>query len=74
VNFVQKIVQLAVDGVRNTNCRGRLAKSGTVAGSLSQLANMLTIRESQNWKKRTRTNTSPTKKLAYLFGELLAAS
>ena len=31
MNLVQKIVQLAVMGGRQTNYRGRLARSGTVA-------------------------------------------
>jgi hypothetical protein len=43
-----------------------------VAGSLPQLANVLTIRELQNYKRRTRTNSSAIKKLTYLFGEPLA--
>src|SRR5271166_6433676 len=59
-------------GVRKTNCRGRLTRSGTIAGSLPQLANMLTIQELQTWKRNTRINIVPDKKLAYLFGEPLA--
>jgi len=58
-------------GVRKTNCRGRLARSGMVAGSLPQLANVLTIQELQNCERRTRINSSPVKKLTYLFGEAL---
>jgi hypothetical protein len=72
VKFVEKILQLAVEGVRNTNVEAGLARSGTVAGSLWQLANKLTTQELQTWKRRTGTNTSPVKKLAYLFGEFLA--
>src|SRR5271165_937167 len=60
-------------GVRKTNCRGRLTRSGTIAGSLPQLANMLTIQELQTWKRNTRINIVPDKKLAYLFGEPLAS-
>ena len=59
-------------GVRNTNCRGRLARSGTVAGSFWQLANILTIRVLQICERRTRINISPAKKLTYLFGLPLA--
>src|SRR4029077_10145678 len=60
-------------GVRKTNCRGRLARSGTVAGSLPQLANTLTIGELQNREQRSRINSSPVKKVTYLFGEALAS-
>src|ERR1700732_4151916 len=60
-------------GVRKTNCRGRLTRSGTIAGSLPQLANMLTIQELQTWKRNTRINIVPDKKLAYLFGEPLVS-
>src|SRR6202011_2544520 len=60
-------------GVRKTNCRGRLTRSGTIAGSLPQLANMLTIQELQTWKRTTRINIVPDKKLAYLFGEPLVS-
>src|SRR5947209_20198180 len=55
-------------GVRKTNCRGRLAKSGMTVGSLPQLANVLTIQELQNCKRCTSTNSSSPKKLSYLFG------
>src|SRR6266699_7163733 len=55
-------------GVRKTNCRGRLAKSGMTVGSLPQLANVLTIQEVQNCKRCTSTNSSSPKKLSYLFG------
>jgi hypothetical protein len=46
--------------VRNTNCRGRLARSGTVAGSLWQLANMLTTQELQTWKRRKHIASQKT--------------
>src|SRR5271165_4489431 len=49
-------------GVRKTNCRGRLARSGTIAGSFWHLANVLTIRVLQIWERRTRINISPAKK------------
>src|SRR5271165_1706855 len=49
-------------GVRKTTCRGRLARSGTVAGSFWQLANILTIRVLQICACRTRINISPAKK------------
>jgi hypothetical protein len=55
VNFIQKIVKLAVNWVRKTNCRGRLARSGMLAGSLPPLANVLTIQELQN-RKRAHQN------------------
>src|ERR1700740_409694 len=54
-------------GVRKTNCRGRLARSGTIAGSLPQLANMLTIQELQTWKRNTRINIVPDKKTGLPF-------
>src|SRR6266481_689640 len=54
-------------GVKKTNCRGRLARSGTVAGSLPQLANMLTIQELQIWKCCTRINITPAKKTGLPF-------
>src|SRR5438132_14360513 len=60
-------------GVRKTNCRGRLAKSGMTVGSLPQLANVLTIQELQNCKRCTSTNSSSPKKLSYLFGLPLAS-
>src|SRR5207249_5918163 len=59
-------------GVRKTNCRGRLARSGTIARSLPQLAKMLTIQDLQNCERRTRINSSPVKKTNYLFGLPLA--
>src|SRR5271166_6981414 len=49
-------------GVRKTNCRGRLARSGTVAGSFWHLANALTIRVLQICARRTRINISPAEK------------
>src|SRR5271169_1121518 len=60
-------------GVRKTNCRGRLTRSGTIAGSLPQLANMLTIQELQTCKRSTRINVVLIKKPTYLFGEPLAS-
>jgi hypothetical protein len=48
VNFTQKSFNWLLMGVRRTNCRGRLPRSGTMSESLPQLANMLTILELQN--------------------------
>jgi hypothetical protein len=45
-----------------------LARSGTIAERPLQLANVLTIRELQNSMRGARINTSPAKKLDYLFG------
>src|SRR5208337_3565655 len=56
-------------GVRKTNCRGRLTTSGTIAGSLPQLANMLTIQELQTRKRNTRINIVPDKKNWPTFSE-----
>src|ERR1700757_4145033 len=66
--FLRKSFNWLSMGVRKTNCRGRLARSGTVAGSLPQLANTLTIRELQNREQRSSINSSPVKKVTYLFG------
>jgi len=59
-------------GVRKTNCRGRLTTSGTIAGSLPQLANMLTIQELQTRKRNTRINIVPDKKNWPTFSENLS--
>jgi hypothetical protein len=46
----------------------RAVTAGTVAGSLPQLANVLTIQDLQNWPHRTGINLSPVKKTDLPFG------
>ena len=60
VNSFRKSLSWLIVGVRKTDCRGRLTRSGMVAGSLPQLAKGLTIQELQNCKRRT--SISPAKK------------